>query len=88
MYGQFSPYAIVDGRNRIIPFQLNSDNGQVTALIPHFWEELGNFFSFAKYTLSPFFMLFFFSLLSKKWLLTLLIRPRSNLQCAGWQIQG
>eukprot|EP00026_Physarum_polycephalum_P010320 Phypoly_transcript_10479.p1 GENE.Phypoly_transcript_10479~~Phypoly_transcript_10479.p1 ORF type:complete len:171 (+),score=31.14 Phypoly_transcript_10479:331-843(+) len=40
MYGQFSPDAILDGRNRIITFHLNSENGLVTAIIPHFWEEM------------------------------------------------
>jgi len=38
MFGEFSPYASVDGRTRILPFVFNNTDGSVTAVIPHFWE--------------------------------------------------
>jgi len=40
LFGQFFPYAAVDGRTRILPFILNTSDGSVTALIPHFWQEV------------------------------------------------
>eukprot|EP00026_Physarum_polycephalum_P000466 Phypoly_transcript_00467.p1 GENE.Phypoly_transcript_00467~~Phypoly_transcript_00467.p1 ORF type:complete len:1577 (+),score=152.41 Phypoly_transcript_00467:25-4731(+) len=40
MYAQFSPDAVLDGRNRIVTFSLDPNTGQVRATIPHFWDEM------------------------------------------------
>eukprot|EP00026_Physarum_polycephalum_P014564 Phypoly_transcript_15093.p1 GENE.Phypoly_transcript_15093~~Phypoly_transcript_15093.p1 ORF type:complete len:251 (+),score=16.48 Phypoly_transcript_15093:33-755(+) len=37
LYGQFLPFAEIDGRVQSISYKLNSDN-TVTALLPHFWD--------------------------------------------------
>lgn len=39
-YGQFLDYAVVDGRNRLITFNLNSEK-LVTTTLPHFWDYAG-----------------------------------------------
>ena len=52
-YGQFSPDAIVDGRYRIINFHLDNNNGSVTAIVPHFWQEMGTVLPLASLSLSP-----------------------------------
>lgn len=44
-YAQFVPYSVVDGRKRLIPFKLNSDNS-VAASLPHFWTSAGMHINF------------------------------------------
>jgi len=40
LYGQFFPYAVVDNRTRFLPFTLNTNDYSVTAIAPHFWDEI------------------------------------------------
>lgn len=39
-YGEYFEHAIVDGRNRVINFTLDSD-GAVRTSVPHFWSDFG-----------------------------------------------